>query len=119
MNTAKTELETKLAEFNGLDAKLAEANAKLAEANAKLVEAQAKLAAQPSDRVAELEAGLEAERAAHTATKFKQIVTYEFLRAGGRESAVNFMVGNAKAVFKMKDGRRCSIPVDVRSDDVW
>ena len=42
---------------------------------------------------------------AHDGTKFKQLVKYEFLRAGGRESAVDFTIGNAEKVFKMKDGK--------------
>lgn len=50
-------------------------------------------------RVAELETELTTEKAAHSATQFKNTITTEFLRVGGRESAVDFMVTEAAKVF--------------------
>lgn len=97
LNTAKTELEAKLAAFDGIDPVAAkEALAKLPE----LVKMQ-----DVTPRVTELEEQLAAERDGHQATKFKQITTYEFLKAGGRESAVDFFTDMAAKVFKMADGQ--------------
>ena len=48
---------------------------------------------------AKLEAELAAERAAHQQTQFKTVITTEFLRQGGRESAVDFMVAEAAKRF--------------------
>lgn len=50
-------------------------------------------------RATELEAELVAEKEAHAATQFKHTVTAEFLRVGGRESAVDFIVRSAAKVF--------------------
>ena len=68
----------------------------------------AELAAVQSEKakqVEELQAQLAAEVNAHNTTRFKQTIGYEFVRAGGRESAVDFIVGKAAEVFTMKDGK--------------
>lgn len=90
LNTAKTELEAKLAAFADVDP-----------------EEYRRLKGKPdvSPKVAELEAGLAAERAAHEATKFKNLMTFEFLNAGVRESAVDFVFDKASKDFTMKDGK--------------
>jgi hypothetical protein len=74
------ELEARLAAFDGVDA-----------------DEYRVLKARPD--AAKLEAELAAERAAHQQTQFRNTITTEFLRAGGRESAVDYMVLNAAKVF--------------------
>ena len=90
----------KLAEFRNRNIELM----KQAEADkAKLAD----LMARPdvTTQAAELEAQLAAERSAHAATQLKHIVTTEFLRAGGRSSAVDFMADAAAKVFAVEDGK--------------
>src|SRR5450759_806351 len=58
-----------------------------------------------SKQAADLEAQLAAERSAHAATQLKHIVTTEFLRVGGRASAVEFVAVEAAKVFAMEDGK--------------
>jgi hypothetical protein len=68
----------------------------------KLVELETLLKARP-DATA-LESQLAAEKAAHASTQLKQAVTTEFLRVGGRASAVDWMAEQASKVFAMQDG---------------
>jgi hypothetical protein len=125
LHTAKTELESRLKAFDGIDpdaaraalavgtdpAKVSDLEEKLAAAaaNAETLKAQhaAELAALQSDqtnRATNLEAALTAEKSAHAATQLRNAISVEFLRAGGRESAVDFMVGKAAGTFEMKNG---------------
>jgi hypothetical protein len=46
-----------------------------------------------------LESDLATEKTAHAATKFKNATTVEFLKSGGRESAVDFIAAEAAKVF--------------------
>lgn len=66
----------------------------------------AELLAKPdaTKQAADLEAQLAAERAAHAATQLKHIVSSEFLYAGGRASAIDFIAAAAGKVFAMEDG---------------
>lgn len=79
-----TEAEAKLAAFDGVDP-----------AEYRLLKARPDV----TKRAAELEADLATEKAAHAATQFKNTTTVEFLKAGGRESAVDYMVTEAAKVF--------------------
>lgn len=121
LNQANAELAAKLKAFDGIDlaeyeamkAKLAEVPADLAEQHAAEIaalteqhaSALAALQDQKLARASTLEAELAAEKEAHAATQFRNTITTEFLRAGGRESAVEFMVANAGKTFAMKDGK--------------
>lgn len=117
LNAAKTELEARLKAFDGIDlaayaamkeqlaafestdpAALSEKRA--ADLAAAVEDAKAELGAQTTA----LSTELAAEKAAHAATQFKSAVGGEFLRAGGRASAVDYMVGLAAKTFAMKDG---------------
>jgi hypothetical protein len=83
--TAKlTEAEAKLATFDGVDP-----------AEYRLLKARP----DATKRAAELETDLATEKAAHAATKFKTTTTVEFLKTGGRESAVDFIATEAAKVF--------------------
>jgi hypothetical protein len=64
----------------------------------------AELAATKPD-VSKLEADLAAERRAHAATQLKHVVTTEFLRTGGRSSAIDFMAAEAAKTFAVEDGK--------------
>lgn len=67
----------------------------------------AELLAKPdgATQAAKLEADLAAERAAHASTRLRHIVTSEFLSAGGRASAVDFIAAEAEKVFALEDGK--------------
>lgn len=114
LHAANVELEAKLKVYDGIDPDAA--RAALAElADTEIVDSDdldkahsAELAAVQSEKakqVEELQAQLAAEVNAHNTTRFNQTVAYEFVRAGGRESAVDFIVGKAAEVFTMKDGK--------------
>lgn len=114
LNSKVSELEDRLKLFDGLDP--AAARAALAElAETEIVDddadEQAKTAAiaeatnQQNKRVEELESQLADEKTAHQQTTFRNIVSVEFLKSGGRESAVDFMVATAEKTFAMKDGK--------------
>jgi len=80
-NAADAEkMRAKLAAFDGVDA-----------------DEYRRLKARPDP--AKLEAELAAETAAHQQAEFRNIVTAAFLKAGGRESAVDYMVSCASKVF--------------------
>jgi hypothetical protein len=85
-----TELTAKLAKFEGVDP-----------------DEYRTLKARPdaTTRAAELETRLAAEKAAHASTLLKHLVTAEFLRVGGRASAIDFMATAAAQVFAMEDGK--------------
>ena len=57
-----------------------------------------------SKRAAELEAELATTKTAHAAALLKNAVSVEFLRQGGRASAVDFMVQAASKTFSMENG---------------
>ena len=97
----------KLAEFRSRNIDLMKTNEAL-KAQAEVDKAKlAELLAKPdnSKQATELEAQLAAERSAHSATQLKHLVTTEFLRSGGRASAVDFMAAEASKVFAMEDGK--------------
>jgi hypothetical protein len=48
---------------------------------------------------------LETERRAHAATILRNAVTVEFLRLGGRESAIDYIVDAAAKTFAVEDGK--------------
>lgn len=77
------------------------------ETNIRLMKQVAELQAQPpaTKQVSDLEAQLSAERQAHAATQLKHLVTAEFLRQGGRNSAVEFMSTEAAKVFTIENGK--------------
>ncbi|MBP7779490.1 MAG: hypothetical protein KA371_20420 [Acidobacteria bacterium] len=112
LNAQNAELAAKLKAFDGIDP-TDDADAEFEALEAKLkafdgvdpAEYHA-LKARPdtSARVAELEATLAAEQRAHAQTQFTHAVATEFLRAGGRASAVDYMVAQAATVFAMTDG---------------
>ncbi len=115
LNQQKTELEKKLkafeetdddAEFEAMEAKLADLEAKLKVFDGVDPVEYRALKERPdtSARVAELEAELAAEKGAHATTQFNNIISAEFLRSGGRASAVDYMQGLAAKTFSMKGG---------------
>ncbi len=121
LHTANAGLETRLKVFDGIDPaehvamkdKLAHGQdvdlVALSEKHAADVAAainatKAEHAADLAAHQATLAAELAAERAAHAATQFKSAVGAEFLRSGGRASAVDYMLGLAAKTFAMKDG---------------
>jgi hypothetical protein len=83
--------------------------AKTADLEKERTDLAAKLAAfearpDSSKRVVELEEELSTTKAAHAAAQFKTAVSVEFLKAGGRASAVDFMVTAASKAFSMENG---------------
>jgi hypothetical protein len=108
-------LKANAAQYEGLDpdaaraalANAADMAAKLARFEGVDPEEYRTLKARPdSTKLAqELEANLAAEKAAHAATQMKHIVTAEFLRVGGRTSAIDFMTTEAAKVFAMDGGK--------------
>jgi len=85
LTTDYTALAAKLAVFNGVD-----------------VEEYRALKARPD--IASVEAALATEKAAHESTRIRHAITTEFLRHGGRESAVDFIVGSAANTFAIENG---------------
>ncbi len=119
LHATNSELEERLKVFDAIDpteylsmkeklatfvdpAMLTEKHA--AEVAAAVDAAKAELTAQHAANQTKLAAELAAEKAAHTETQFKNLVSGEFLRAGGRASAVDYVVSCAAKVFSMKDG---------------
>jgi hypothetical protein len=103
LHAANVELEAKLRAFDGIDPDAA--RAALAElAETEIVDTEDLDKAHAAE-LAALQSQLAAEKAAHSATQFKNTVAVEFLKAGGRESAVDFMVGKAADVFAMENGK--------------
>lgn len=88
-------------------AALADAEAKLAKFDGVDPDEYRLLKARPdtTTRAAELETSLAAEKAAHASTLLKHLVTAEFLKVGGRASAIDFMATAAAQVFAMEDGK--------------
>lgn len=105
------ELQKTLAKFDGLDPETARAafvkattlEEKLAAFEGVDPDEYRALKARPdtSQRAAELEAELAATKTAHAAAMLKNAVSVEFLRQGGRASAVDFMLQAASKVFEM------------------
>jgi hypothetical protein len=87
--TENAALVEKLKAFEGTDPKKSETDVAAAVEAAK----------------AELAAELAAERTAHAATLLRNAVSVEFLKAAGRESAVDFIVARATEAFAFKDGK--------------
>lgn len=121
LNQQNTELEQKLKAFEGIDpAEIESDDAEFEAMEAKLADLETKLklfdGVDPAEyrtlkerpdtsaRVAELEAELAMEKGAHATTQFNNTIASEFLRSGGRTSAVDFMIGLAAKTFSMKDG---------------
>ncbi len=100
-------LKATVAKFEGIDPDAAKAAlANLAKFEGVDPDEYHTLKARPdaTARAAELEASLAAEKAAHAATQLRHAVTAEFLKCGGRSSAIDFTAEAAAKVFAMKDG---------------
>jgi len=90
LTSAKNALEEKLVAFDGIDP----------------VAAKTALArGDVSGKVTQLETQLASEKAAHAASTFKHVIGWEFLKAGGRSEALDFIVAQAARTFTMKDGK--------------
>ena len=115
LNARKTELERQLAAFEGIDPnehvamreRLAtfEGMEPAALASKHAADLARALETAKAELTAEHATELAAERAAHAESEFKHLVSNEFLRAGGRASAVDYMLGIAAKTFAMKDGK--------------
>src|SRR4051812_17196649 len=100
------DLRNELARFEGLDPDAARAALAKLEAFRDVDPEEyrvLKARPEPTQRIAELETQLANEKTARADTQLRNTVTVEFLRAGGRESAVDFMVGNATKIFAVEN----------------
>lgn len=121
LNAAATEADAKVAALTTERDKTA---AELVAVNAKFegvdpAEYRA-LKARPDDaaRAADLETALTAERSAHAATQFRNTIGWEFLKAGGRPEALDFLVTRAAGTFSMKDGKVTTAAFSARDPGV-